>query len=158
MKYIKKDVDKTLLVLIIFFLVLFIFFTAYYETALRKTLNIEGQNSKKLSEITAQSTMEKLNATDNIKRYALMDKAVLEEKYNDLIIQHENLQKEKTKLEEELTLLKSQTEYQQFKIEGTAAQFKLIQDKNQQIRELKNRIGALCSMLEYNKSSVRECG
>ena len=157
MKYIKKDVDRTLLVLIIFFLVLFLFFTAYYEAALRKTLNLEGQNSRKLSEITAQSILEKLNATDNVKKYALIDKAVLEEKYNELVIQHENLKKEKTKLEEELTLLKSQMEYQKAKIEGPVIQFRLIQEKNEEIKELKNKIDALCSMLKEDGSSVAEC-
>ena len=54
MKYIKKDVNKTLLVLIMFFLILFLFFTVYYEAALRKILKVEGQNTKKLTEITAQ--------------------------------------------------------------------------------------------------------
>ena len=157
MKYLKKDVDKTLLVLIMFFLVLFLFFTVYYESALRKTLNTEGQNSKKLSEITAQSILEKLNATERIREYALMDKAVLEEKYNDLVIQHENLQKEKMKLQDEVIFLQSQLEYQKVKLDGPVSQFRLIQSKNQQIKELKNKIDALCSMLNDTNSYVKEC-
>ena len=157
MKYIKKDVDRTLLVLLIFFLVLFLSFTVYYETTLRKTLSIKGESDKILSEVTAQSIMEKLNATDRIRKYASIDREMLEEKYSDLLVQQENLEKEKTKLQEELILLKSQLEYQQVKIDGPVAQFKLIQEKNQQINELKEKIDALCLMLNSTNFSGKEC-
>ena len=157
MKYIKKDVNKTLLVLIIFFLVLFLFFTVYYEAALRKILNIEGQDTKKLTEITAQSILEKLNASENIRKYALMDRAALEDRYSDLVIQHENLKNERMRLEDEIVLLKSQIEYKNVSMGGSVSQFRLIQDKNGQIKELKYKIEALCLMLKNTNFSAKEC-
>ena len=157
MKFLAKDVNKSLLVLMIFLLVLFITFTVYYEYTLRNISAGQNEHDKKFSELTAQAIFEKLNKSTRLKEIALIDKASLEEKYNDLAAQNENLKKEKITLQEEITLLKSQLEYQKVKLDGPVAQFRLIQDKNQQISQLKEKIDALCLRLKDSNSSDKDC-
>ena len=86
-----------------------------------------------------------------------MDKAALEDKYNDLVIRHESLKKEKMKLDDEIVLLKSELEYQKVKLDGPLSQMRLIQDKNGQIKELNYKIEILCSMLKNANFSAKEC-
>ena len=157
MKFLAKDVNKSLLVLMIFFLILFIAFTIYYEIALQNISAGKTDQDRKFSELTAQAILEKLNKSTRLKEIALIDKALLEEKYNDLVAQNENLKKEKMALQEEITLLESQLEYHKVRLDGPVAQFRLIQNKNQQISQLKEKIDALCSMLKYNNLSEKEC-
>ena len=157
MKFLAKDVNKSLLVLMIFFLILFIAFTIYYESALQNISAGKNDQDRKFSELTAQLIFEKLNKSTRLKEIALIDKALLEEKYSDLVAQNENLKKEKMALREEITLLESQLEYHKVRLDGPVAQFRLIQNKNQQISQLKEKIGALCSVLKYNNLSEKEC-
>lgn len=157
MEYIKKDTDRNLIVLIIFFLILFISFTVYYESELRGISVKKWQNDKQIEEVTAQVMLEKLNSTERLNKLALIDKEFLEEKYSDLVVQHENLKKENSGLQEELTLMKSELEYQKVKIDGPVAQFRLIQDKNEQIKQLKEKISALCQSLKENNISDEGC-
>lgn len=157
MKFLSKDVNKSLLVLITFFLVLFIAFTVYYQTSLRNIVKEKSQYDEKLGMITAQLIAQKLNKTNNLKDIALIDKSVLEDKYNQLVAQKEELESEKEALSKEITLLKSELEYGQAKIDGPTAQFRLIQDKNEQIRQLKSRIDNLCMQLKLNNITSAEC-
>ncbi|MDP3765434.1 MAG: hypothetical protein Q8R04_02895 [Nanoarchaeota archaeon] len=157
MKFLAKDVNKSLLVLIIFFLILFITFTIYYESVLRNTSAEKSQYDKKFGELTSQLVLEKLSKSAKLNEIALIDKTSLEEKYSDLAAQNENLKKEKMELQEEITLLKSELEYHKVKLDGPVAQFRLIQNKNQQISQLKEKIDALCSRLKYNNFSEKEC-
>jgi len=157
MRFLTKDVNKSLLVMLIFFLVLFISFTVYYESSYRKLLGIKNQNDKRISEITAQLIIEKLNKTDTPKELALIDKAILENKYSALLIQKENLEKEKKELKQEITLLKSRLEYEDVRSDGPVAQFRLIQSKNQQINELSEKIAVLCSKIKEYDFYYKEC-
>ena len=160
MKFLNHDINRTLLGLIIFFLIFFIISSLYYEISLKKILN--NKNDVRLNQITAQSILEslneRLNDSDRMKKIALIDKEWLEEKYENLLIQNEALSKEKISLKEEINLLKSQLEYQKIKLEGPSSQFMLIQGKNQQIRLLKEKTDALCLLLQSKNISTDECG
>lgn len=157
MKIIPRDVNKWLLVLIIIFLVIFTYFTVYYENTLRNIIYEKNLNEEKFSKITAQLILEKLNKTDKLNEIALIDKAVLEERYNDLIIQNQKLKNEIITLKNEITLLKSQSEYHQVKIDGPVAQFRLIQKKNDEIKTLKELINTICQTLQLKNISMKEC-
>ena len=157
MPFLTKDVNKSLLVLLIFFLVLFIGFTVYSTSTLRKALGEKKVYDENLGKITAEIVMQRLNQTNSQKDIAMIDKLVLESKYNELLTQYGNLDKEKTALEGEVSTLKSQMEYQKVKVEGPVAQFRLIQDKNDQIMQLKAKIDALCSKLKENHIFDKDC-
>jgi len=158
MKFLNKDINRRLLALIIVLLVLFIIFTVYYETTLSYILRTKKQNDERFSEITSQIILEKLNETDRLKEIAVIDKFILEEKYNDLGVENKNLKNKITALQEELTLVKSELDYQKVKVEGPIAQFRLIQNKNQLIQQLNEKISVLCSKIKYYNSSDKECG
>ena len=158
MKFLTKDVNKSLLVLITFFLVLFIAFTVYYQISLKSIVKEKNQYDEKLGMIAAQLIAQKLNKSNNLKEIALIDKAVLEDRYNEIVSQKAQLEDEKIALNKEIILLKSEIEYQKVKTDGPVAQFRLIQDKNEQISQLKSKIDALCLQIRHFNISVGECG
>ncbi|MEK6892201.1 MAG: hypothetical protein AABX25_03380 [Nanoarchaeota archaeon] len=157
MKFLKKDINRRLLVLIVFFLVIFIGFTVYYEYTIKKVLNAKSQTDDLLVGVTGNSLLQKLNQTDKLKEIALLDKAVLEDKYNQLSAQNENLKKEKENLEQEIIVLKSEIEYNDVKMDGPVEQFRLIQNRNKQISELKKIIDSICSRLNSSSVFIKEC-
>ena len=157
MRFLTKDVNRSLLVLIVFFLIIFIGFTVYSTYVLRGTSEEKYVYDEKLGKITADIILENLNKSNSLKDMALIDKAVLENKYNELSSQYNQLNEQKDALEEEVITLKSQNEYANTRPEGPVAQFRLIQEKNKEINELKKTIEALCSRLNENNISVKEC-
>lgn len=156
MNFLKKDINRRLLVLIVFFLVIFIGFTVYYEYTIRKVLNAKSQTDGLLGGLTGNSILAKLNQTDKLKEIALLDKAVLEDKFNQILAQNENLKKERDNLQQQILVLKSEIEYNNVKLDGPVAQFRLIQEKNQVILQLKKTVEMICSKIN-NTLSVREC-
>ena len=54
-------------------------------------------------------------------------------------------------------MLKSEIEYNQVRVDGPLAGFRNIQDKNQQIQDLKNEIDVLCAKLKDNNIQSKEC-
>ena len=157
MKFLKKDINRRLLVLIVFFLVIFIGFTVYYEYTIKKVLSAKSQTDGLLVGVTGNSLLQKLNQTGKLNEIAMLDKAVLEDKYNQMSAQNENLKKEKENLEQQIIVLKSEIEYNDVKLDGPVAQFRLIQDKNQQISELKKIIDSICSRLNSSSVFIKEC-
>ena len=157
MRFLTKDVNRSLLVLIVFFLIIFIGFTVYSTYVLKGTSEEKYVYDEKLGKITADIILENLNKSNSLKDMALIDKAVLENKYNELSSQYNQLNEQKDALEEEVITLKSQNEYANTRPEGPVAQFRLIQEKNKEINELKKTIEALCSRLNENNISAKEC-
>ena len=157
MNFLKKDINRRLLVLIVVFLVIFIGFTVYYEYTIRKVLNAKGQTDELLGGLAGNSILARLNQTDKLKEIALLDKAVLEDKYNQISAQNEDLKKERDNLQQQILVLKSEIEYNNVKLDGPVAQFRLIQEKNQEILRLKKIIGTICTRLN-NTFSIKECG
>ena len=158
MRLIQRDVNKSLLVLNMFFLLLFLAFTVYYQIALKNTLKEKEGHNQKMGEVTAQAVMQKLNKSDTAKELALIDKVVLEDKYNQLLTQKEKLEEEKEALKGEITILKSQIEYHKARLEGPVAQFRLIQEKNAEIQKLNEKIGLLCLTIDSYNITSKECG
>lgn len=163
MRFLKRDVNTSLLLFITFFLVMFISFTIYYEYKLRGIVAEKNINEEMLGEITARMTFEQLNSSARLKQLALVNKTIaekelLEQKYNELAEQNENIRKEKEALQNQTSLLKSEMEYQKIKLDGPTAQFRMIQDKNEEIKQLGERIKELCLMLKNNNLSNKECG
>ena len=157
MRFLTKDVNRSLLVLIIFFLVLFIGFTVYSTSILRGTAEEKYIYDEKLGKITADIILEKLNKSNSIKDLALIDKAVLEYKYNELFSQYNKLNEQKEALEGGINTLKSQIEYADIRVEGPVEQFRLIQQKNKEISDLKETLQALCSKLKESNIFAKEC-
>ena len=157
MRLIQRYVNKSLLILNMFFLLLFLAFTVYYQIALKNTLKEKEGYNQKIGEITAQAVMQKLNKSDTAKELALIDKVVLEDKYNKLLAQKERLESEKEALKGEITFLKSQIEYHQARLEGPVAQFRLIQEKNAEIQKLSERIGLMCLQINNYNLTSKEC-
>ncbi len=157
MRFLQRDVNKSLLVLNMFFLLLFIGFTVYYQSALTKTREEREVYDQKISQITAQAVLQKLNRSDSAKDIALIDKAILEDKYGELLGQKEKMELEKEKLERQIVILNSQIEYSDARIEGPVAQFRLIQGKNEQIEELSKKINSLCILMKSYNLTSEEC-
>ena len=158
MKFLHKDINKTFLVLIIVFLVVFVSFTVYYKKLLVDALAQKRQNDNELNKITAQLVMQKLNNSEDLKEITLIDKAILERKYTDLVDEYENLRLENEQQSEELTLLKSKLEYNQAKIDGPVEQFRLIQSKNEFIRKLEEEKKYLCNVMKNHNVTDEDCG
>lgn len=156
MAFLKKDFNRRLLVLIVAFLVIFIGFTVYYQYNISKVLNAKSETEQLLGGLTGNAILERLNQTDKLKEIAILDKAVLENKYSQLLVQNENLKKERDALQEQVLVLKSEIEYNDVKLDGPVAQFRLIQEKNKQILGLKKKIDAICAKLN-SSISIREC-
>ena len=158
MRFLTRDVNKSLLLMITFFLILFIVFTVYYQIELRGAVSEKNKYDEKIGAITAQLILDKINKSNNMNEIAQMDKAVLEYKYNGLAADNQKLEAEKEELEQEITLLNSEIEYQKVKIDGPTEQFRLIQEKNQQIRQLKEKINGICFYLKQKNISFNGCG
>ena len=157
MRVLRRDVNNSLLLLIAFFLILFIVSTIYYETILRKISGEKDENDKIISEITASMVLEKLNNSERSSRLAMIDKAVLEDKYNQLVAYAESLEQEKKRLGQEIIVLNSRIEYNDARMEGPVGQFRTIQAKNEEIENLKSTIISLCDTFRKNNMTVNEC-
>lgn len=157
MHFLKKDVNRRLLALIIFFLVIFIGFTVYYETTLRYVLAEKNRNEQLFGEFAGRAIMENLNNSNRVKELALMDKAVLDDKYTELQAQYDILKQDNSALTEQIVVLNSQLEYNKVKSDGPVAQFRLIQEKNEQLLALKEKLSALCTKLESANISDKTC-
>lgn len=151
MKFINKDIDKRLLVLVVTLLVLLASLTIYYELTFTELLNKYNKNQEIFGGLTADAIIEDVNKTSNLKENVLRYKAYLEKRYDDLNTLNKNLKKEIESLKEELTLVKSQIEYQKAKEIGPTEQFRLFQSKNIEVKKLKEKIKEFCKKLQaYN--------
>ena len=157
MRFLTRDVNNNLLVLLGFFLILFIGFTIYYAGVLRKVSDEKDQNDKIISEITANMVLEKLNNSEKSSQLAIVDKAVLEDKYNQLVAYAESLEQENERLGQEIIVLNSKIEYNDARMEGPVGQFRTIQSKNEEIENLKGKIITLCDVFRKNNMTVNEC-
>ena len=157
MRVLRRDVNNSLLMLIAFFLVLFIGFTMYYASVLRKVSGEKDQNDRIISEITANMVLEKLNSSEKSGQLAMIDKAVLEDKYTKLEAHAKGLELEKERLEQEIIVMKSKKEYSDSRVDGPVGQFRVIQSKNEEIKKLTDKIQLLCAIFSKNNITASEC-
>ena len=155
MKFIQKDINKRLLVLVIVLLILLSGITIYYEVALRHVLNKYNKDHEIYGEFTANIVINEVNKTSNLKENVQKYKEYLEKKYDDLNTVNDNLRKEIGNLKSELNLVKSQIDYQKAREVGPTEQFRLFQSKNDEISKLKMTINGLClKFAAYNVSDT----
>ncbi len=158
MKFIKKDMNRRLLVLIIFFLVIFIVFTVYATQKLRLVLANRGTYDKNAAKFTAQAIFEQLNKTNKSLELAVIDKAVLESKLNEAIQENEKLHKMVKEYGGQVLLLKAQIEYYGLKSwDDSSAQFTAYYRKMEEINQLKEQIKSLCLVIKSSNATAGEC-
>ena len=152
MKFMRKDINKRLLVLVIVLLVLLTSFTIYYAVAFTNLLNRFNKNQEIFGELTANAIIDQFNKT-SVQTY----KDYLERRYNDLSTVNQKLKDEVINLKSEIIVLKSQLEYQKAKDVGPTEQFRLFQSKNDEISRLNGKVKELCSELEAHNTTSKDC-
>ena len=157
MKFIKRDIDKRLLFLVIVLLVLLTLVTIYYEITLRSLKNRYNKSQEIFGGLTADAVLEEFNKTSSIKEMVQNYKEYLEKRYDDLNTMNKNLKIQIEELNAELRLVKSQIEYQKAKEAGPTEQFRLYQNKNEDINKLKEKIKELSSKVQSVNISDRNC-
>jgi len=149
-----KDFEAKLLVLLIVFLVLLTSSTIYYETALR---NIKSEYSVYKNEhplITARAVAVPNSSSEPS---SLNNLQYLESGYRELHELNEKLKERVRALEDDLLTAKSKAEYQKAKDIGPTESFRLVQSKNMEIRQIKEKIQEICGILNSNNISYYEC-
>ena len=152
MKFIQKDINKRLLVLVIVLLVLLTSFNIYYTITYTNLLNRYNKIQEIFGELTANAIIDQFNKT-SVQTY----KDYLERKYDDLSTVNKKLRDEVINLKSEIIILKSQLEYQKAKDVGPTEQFRLFQSKNDEINKLKDKISNVCSELQAHNISSKDC-
>ena len=148
----QKDINKRLLVLVMVLLVLLTSFTIYYTVAFTNLLNRFNKNQEIFGELTANAIIDQFNKT-SVQTY----KDYLERRYDDLSTVNKKLKDEIVNLKSEIIVLKSQLEYQKAKEFGPTEQFRLFQSKNDEISKLNNKVKELCSVLEADNITSKDC-
>ncbi|MBI3035436.1 hypothetical protein HYY71_03865 [Candidatus Woesearchaeota archaeon] len=160
-KHIKKDVNKVLLFLIIAPLILFAWFSTYYDNKLNNITIGYDKSREKLQELTGKVVLEKFNETVQQKESFQKDKESLEKRYYDLKTENEELKTGKDKLHAELNSVKSELESQKANFNALQSQFQQVQNSliaaNEQISGLIARINELCSKLKNTGGSNEKC-
>ncbi|GEM_PF-2791315 len=157
MRFIKKDVDKRLLFLIIVLLVLFAASSVYYEVTYGHILSQYRKNQALIGELTANAVLDDLNKTTNLKENILQYKEYLDRRYDEVNTMNQKLKDEIASLQNELYLVKSQVEYQKAKEIGPASQFRLFQSKVEDVNNLKQQLKELCSKFKSLNITESRC-
>ena len=160
MRFIKKDINKSLLVFIVVLIVLLVGSATYYALSFSSLLSRYNKNQKAFSELTANAVLDSADIL-SVQKY----RENLEKRYDYLSVQNSDLGTLNAKLKLEIgdlnsqiILLKSQIEYQKAKDIGPTEQFRLFQGKNEEIKDLKSKISAICSEIESKNITIKECG
>lgn len=157
MGHIKRDINKSLLISIMVLLILLAAITIYYEAAVRKILGKYNKNQEIFGGLTANAVFEESNITSSIKENVLKYKEYLEKRYDSLNTMNQDLKAEIESLKAELMLIKSQIEYQKAKDIGPTENFRLFQNKNEEIDKLKKKVDELCFEFKSLNLSSKEC-
>ena len=152
MKFMQKDINKRLLVLVIVLLVLLASFTIYYTLSFTNLLKRYNKNQEIFGEITANAIIDQFNKT-SVQTY----KDYLERRYNDLSTLNKKLRDEIVNQKSELIHIQSQLEYQKAKEIGPTEQFRLFQSKNDEISRLNDKVKELCSELQAHNITDKNC-
>ena len=155
-KFIQKDINRRLLILVLVLLVLYSATTIYYETRLSKIMNQYKSEQQIFGGLSPNAVLQELNNTSDLRENVQKYKEYLGKKYDDLNTVNNNLKKEIESLQAEMRLIKSQIEYQKAKDLGPTEQFRLFQSKTEEIVKLKETIKKLCSDIKsYNITDLQ---
>lgn len=157
MKFMQRDVDKRLLFLVISLLMLLVIIVIYYEINLNGITDKYNKYQKIFGGLTADAMIEEFNRTSSLKESVRKYKEYLEKRYDEMDTINKNLKNEIENLKAELTLVKSQIEYQKAKEIGPTEHFRLFQNKNEEIANLKKAIKGICEKLFALNASDRDC-
>ena len=159
--YIKKDINKILLLLIIIFFLLFAWHTAYYESTLKNISMQHNEEIKKLQQSTGKVVLEKSNETIQLRENYQKDKEFFEQRYYDLSTENEELKGEKERLQSELNSIKSELENIKAKFDILLVRFQEVESSlvksNEQISSLISRNRELCDKLKSSGGSDDKC-
>ena len=153
----QRDVDKRLLFLVITLLALLIMSIIYYEITLGNVKNEYNKNQEIFGGLTADAVLEEFNKTSSIKETFQKYREYLEKKYDELNTLNKNLKNQIDELNAELTIVKSQVEYQKARDVGPTEHFRLFQSKNEEINKLKEKLKELCSEFEAKNITSKGC-
>lgn len=139
---IKRDVNRTLLFLVLVPIILFISFSTYYDNKL-KNLSVESDKSREIL-ATGQAVFAEAN-------YSLKED-FFEERYSSLDSENEGLKQDRLKMEQELALTKSELQNLNDKFSRIQQQFQQVQNSliqaNEQISSLIFKNHELCRKLK----------
>ena len=110
MAFMRRDVNLTLLILIIVSIVIFAGFSAYYQTTF-KGVSLEYKNKlEQLGKVTTELTTQKqkLNETYSMRVKAEEDKKTLDSRYRDASQENDQFKKDNEDLRAEVKTTKSQ--------------------------------------------------
>jgi len=158
LKFLKKDMNKILLLLVLVPLLLFAGFSAYYQGTLKNISTEYSKNTEQLEKITARLVSEetKSNETLQLKETVQKDKETLEGNYNEIKNENQALKKEKAALEQDLISTKSELSKTESELQTKKSEFDILKGKfqqiqnslieaNDQISRLISRVSELCS-------------
>ena len=157
MKFIQRDVNKRLLFLVILLLVLLAMSTIYYVFKLKSLSDRYSKDQEIFGEITSNAVINDLNTSSNLQKKVKVYKEYIENRYDELNTLNKNLKNEVESLKAELSLVKSQIEYQKAKDIGPTENFRLFQNKNDKINKLREQVKELCSEIEAHNISNKDC-
>ncbi|MBI2660510.1 hypothetical protein HYX07_05080 [Candidatus Woesearchaeota archaeon] len=153
MGIIRRDINKTLVISVIVLSIIIVSIITFYEIRLMNVVLGYNQHIQLYNWATANAIVD-LNRTIDLKN---ADRKYLEMKYSQLAAQNSKLLDDIENLRSQLILAKSTMEYQKARDGGPVAQFRMMQSKNTEISELKEKLDALCLMLNSNNLSAGEC-
>lgn len=157
MGLIQKDIDKKLLVFVVVLAIILISFVVHYEFIINNLTTKYNKYERLFGGLTADVVIEEFNKTSSLKENIQKYRGYLENRYDELDTVNKNLQNQIEGLQAELRLVKSQIEYQKAKDIGPTEQFRLFQNKNEEINKLKKKIRELCEKIKSNNLSDGYC-
>ena len=150
MAFMRRDVNLTLLILIIVSIIIFAGFSAYYQTTF-KGVSLEYKNKlEQLGKVTTELTTQKqkLNETYSMRVKAEEDKKTLDSRYRDASQENEQFKKDNEDLRAEVTTAKSQLGEKTAELDATKGLLAQTQaslaSANSQVSSLKTRLKNVC--------------
>lgn len=163
MAFLKKDMNRELLSVIIITIVAFAIFTVVYQTNLDNIYSEYENKSKEFEKITARLISEeaKLQKISQLQENAQKDKGAIEASFNNFRDENEKLQKDLASIRVELQTAKGE-------LQGKTNEFNLLQNRfynveqsligaNSQISRLSVRVKELCNKLLDAGGSDEDC-
>ena len=149
MAFMRRDVNLTLLVLIIISIVIFAGFSVYYQTRF-KDVSLEYKNKlEQLGKVTTELTTQKqqLNETYSLRVKAEEDKKTLDSRYRDASQENEQFRKDNDDLRAEITATKSQLGEKTAQLDATKGLLAQVQaslaSANSEVSSLKSKVNGL---------------
>ena len=143
--------------MVVVLLILLINLIVYYEIRLNRVVSKYNKEKEIFGGLTANSVLEELNKSSNLKENVQQYREYLESRFDELNTMNKNLKDQVKQLKSEVSLLKSQLDYQKAKEIGPTEQFRLFQHKNDELQKLNDQIKELCLELKNLNATGTGC-